>query len=103
MVFQFLTPQILSEIADTSITRALESASQRCGAELRISAEARASIRAAAVSDSNNGARGVVSAIETVLINPLSRAIFDRPPTAGQEVEIHAASRRGQNWELELR
>lgn len=103
VVFQFLTPQILSDIADTSITRALESASQRCGAELRISAEARASIRAAAVSDSNNGARGVVSAIETVLINPLSRAIFDRPPTAGQEVEIHAASRRGQNWELELR
>ena len=103
VVFQFLTPEILSNIADTSISRALDGASERCGAQLSIGPDARTRIRSAAMSDSNNGARGVVSAIETILINPLSRALFDRPPADGQGIEIVAAHQLGQNWELELR
>ncbi|MGA5541355.1 AAA family ATPase [Mycobacterium sp. NPDC051198] len=103
VVFQFLTPAILADIADSSITRALDGASDRCGATLTISDEARAAVRTSAVSDSNNGARGVVSAIETSLINPLSRALFHRAPAAGEHIEVAAAQQLGQNWELELR
>lgn len=103
VVFQFLTPEILSDIADTSIVRALEGASERCGITLSISDEARGCVRRAAMSDTDNGARGVVSAIETVLINPLSRELFHRRVVAGEQIEIASVQQAGQNWELELR
>lgn len=103
VVFQFLPPDVLVRIADTSISRALDGASDRCRSPITIADDARDAVRAAAMSDSNNGARGVVSAIETILINPLSRALFDRPQATGERIEIVAVRQVGQNWELDLR
>ncbi|WNG81153.1 AAA family ATPase [Mycobacterium sp. ITM-2016-00316] len=103
VVFQFLTPEVLADIADSAISRALAGASERGRALLSISDTALADVRSAATSDSNNGARGVVSAIETILINPLSRALFHRAPAVGERIEITEAHQVGQNWEIELR
>jgi ATP-dependent Clp protease ATP-binding subunit ClpB len=102
VVFDFLRPQVLDEIADGSISRALEVASERLGTRITMTDEARRTIRGAATSDSNNGGRGVVSAIETILINPLSRALFTTPPQVST-LEIVRAEKLGQNWQLELR
>lgn len=103
VVFHFLTSEILATIADTSISNALDGASERCGSSITITNDARGAVRTAAMSDSNNGARGVVSAIETILINPLSRALFDRAAIGGEDIEIVGARQLGQNWELDLR
>jgi ATP-dependent Clp protease ATP-binding subunit ClpA len=103
VIFDFLRPQILDEIADSSISRALEVASERLGAQITMADEARKVIREAATSDSNNGGRGVVSAIETILINPLSRALFAAPLRPSSSLEVAEARKLGQNWELELR
>ncbi|MCK0177623.1 AAA family ATPase [Mycolicibacterium sp. F2034L] len=102
VVFNFLLPDILAELADSSISRALATASDRYGAPITMSDEARATIRTAATADSNNGGRGVVSAIETVLINPLSRALFAMPESSSTPVRIAEARNLGQNWELML-
>ena len=81
---------------------ALTVASERVGTQITMADDARKVIREAATSDSNNGGRGVVSAIETILINPLSRALFSAPPPSAP-LEIAQAKKLGQNWELELR
>jgi ATP-dependent Clp protease ATP-binding subunit ClpB len=103
VVFDFLRPDSLDQIAESSISRALEVASTRVGTPIGMSAEAREVIRAAATADSTNGGRGVVSAIETILINPLSRALFLTPATQAVSLEITHAKKLGQNWELEVR
>lgn len=103
VVFNFLSPEALAQIAEGSISRALAVASERYGAAITMSAEARAAIRAAATADSNNGGRGVVSAIETILINPLSRALFAMPDREATPVDITRAHQLGQNWELKLK
>jgi hypothetical protein len=102
VVFNFLPPEILEQIADTSIARALDNASSRYGAAITITEDARAIIRGAATTDANNGGRGVVSAIETILINPLSRALFAHTDHNDQLVCINHAHKVGQNWELDL-
>jgi ATP-dependent Clp protease ATP-binding subunit ClpB len=103
VVFNFLPTSILEQIADSSITRTLSVASTRYGAPITISRHAREGIITAATADPSNGGRGVVSAIDTVLINPLSRALFDRVAEAVSPVVIEQAKQLGQNWELELR
>ncbi len=103
VVFNFLPPEVLVQIADGSVHRALSAASELYGAPITLSDSAREVIRAAATADANNGGRGVVSAVETILINPLSRALFAIPAGAASPVEIHGAHRVGQNWELDLR
>ena len=50
---------------------------------------------------SANGGRGVVSAIETILINPLSRELFTLQE-GRQPLQIIGATKNGQNWELEI-
>lgn len=102
VVFDFLRPDSLNQIADTSVSRALEAASHRIGAPISISAQAREEILAAATADSANGGRGVISAIETILVNPLSRALFSTTNTV-VPLEITHVKKLGQNWELELR
>ena len=102
VVFDFLRPDILDQIAHSSISRALQVASERIGVSITMSTEAGEVIRQAATADLNNGGRGVVSAIETILINPLSRALF-ATPAAAPSLEIAHAKKLGQNWELELR
>lgn len=101
VVFDFLRPDILNQIADGAISRTLTVASERVGVPITISTEAREKVLAAATADINNGGRGVVSAIETILINPLSRALF-AVQSPGAPLEINHAEKRGQNWELEL-
>lgn len=103
VVFDFLRPDTLDKIADGSISRALEAASKRVGAPIEMSPEAREVIRAAATADCANGGRGVASAIETILINPLSRALFAETGTGQVPLEITHAKKLGQNWELEVR
>ena len=103
VVFDFLRPEVLDEIADSSIQRALRAASQRMGVPITMTELARDTVRAAATADSGNGGRGVVSAIETILINPLSRSLFASSHGAADPIEITAAIKQGQNWELELR
>lgn len=102
VVFNFLPPEILLQIADSSISRALTNVSARYGAAIGMSDDARQALMTAATADSNNGGRGVVSAIETMLINPLSRALFAIPDADLHAVHIKGARKHGQNWELEL-
>lgn len=101
VVFDFLRPDILAQIADASIARALEVAAQRAGRAIELAPAARNAIRQAATADSANGGRGVVSAIETILINPLSRELFTLQD-GRQPLRIVGATKNGQNWELEI-
>ena len=101
VVFDFLRPDILAQIADASIARALEVAAQRAGRAIELAPAARDAIRQAATADSANGGRGVVSAIETILINPLSRTLFTLQE-GRQPLKIIGAMKNGQNWELEI-
>lgn len=101
VVFDFLRPDILAQIADASIARALEVAAQRAGRAIELAPAARNAIRQAATADSANGGRGVVSAIKTILINPLSRELFTLQD-GRQPLRIVGATKNGQNWELEI-
>jgi ATP-dependent Clp protease ATP-binding subunit ClpB len=101
VVFDFLRPDILAQLADASITRALDVAAERAGRPIELAAAAHDTVVHAATADTANGGRGVVSAIETILINPLSRTLFTLE-AGTNPLRIVSATKQGQNWELEI-
>lgn len=103
VVFDFLRPPVPDQIAQAAVDRVLDVASTRFDAEISMSPSARSQVIVEVTRDVKNGGRGIVSAIETVLVNPLARSLFDRADIAGSRRTIVNVVPAGQNWELELR
>jgi energy-coupling factor transporter ATP-binding protein EcfA2 len=102
VVFDFLREEVAGQIAERAIERVVETVRRQYGASLEFTEEARAELVDHATYDLSNGGRGIVSAIEKYLVNPLARALFADPPAPGATVLVTGLQRVGQNWRLEL-
>ncbi|MDG4818901.1 AAA family ATPase [Micromonospora sp. WMMD956] len=100
VVFDFLRPEVAVEIADRAIGRVAEAVHRTYGATLEFSDDARDELRKEATFDLSNGGRGIVAAIESILVNPLAREVFANPPAPGQTLRVAAIAEDGQNREL---
>ena len=102
VVFDFLREDVASMIANRAIDRVIETVARRHDVDVEFSADARAELCDLATVDLSNGGRGIVSAIEKYLVNPLARELFVRPPEPGGTLLVNGLERVGQNWRLVL-
>lgn len=70
--------------------------------ELSLSDEAKKQIMTRICSDLSMGGRGVGNTIEEVLINPLSRSLFEHSVKSGSKINVLNISETPEGWELKI-
>jgi energy-coupling factor transporter ATP-binding protein EcfA2 len=81
IVFDFIRPDVAQRIFEQMTQRALQGALD-AGYQITLSDEARKELKRLCIADLSNGGRGIRNKLETHLINPLARALFELPPGA---------------------
>ncbi|MDT0158198.1 AAA family ATPase [Microbacterium sp. ARD32] len=79
IVFDYLTDDIAAEITEGYMDNVERRIARTSGIGLHLSDEAREHVRTIVLADLSKGARGIGSALETALVNPLARALFAVP------------------------
>jgi ATP-dependent Clp protease ATP-binding subunit ClpA len=78
VVFNFITPGVAEQIFDGMLANIKHRLLDELKLTLQLSAEARKLLLARCTADLSNGGRGIGNELESALINPLSRALFDQ-------------------------
>ena len=86
VVYDFIRPAVGDEIFAAALDAELTHVAER-GFSVSFSAQARAELRRICTSDLSAGGRGIRSKIETYLLNPLARLLFDTGGTGHFAVE----------------
>lgn len=101
IVFDFIRENVASEIFDKIIDNILARLLDQNGIKLILPQKIRSEICRVCVSDLANGGRGIGNRIETVFLNPLSRALFDmlidRSAEGGGVTELSVGSFSEEN------
>ena len=92
LVFDFVRRNIADEIFDLMVDDILRDVVPSEGATVAISPEAREILRGLCLADLSNGGRGIRNKVETHLINPLARALFDLDLQPGAAIRIASAT-----------
>ncbi|MEV6414978.1 AAA family ATPase [Kribbella sp. NPDC051718] len=79
VVFDYIDPDTARQLAARFIDNVLARAAEQNGLVLTLGDAVREHITALAVADLSKGGRGIGRAVESALVNPLSRALFDLP------------------------
>jgi ATP-dependent Clp protease ATP-binding subunit ClpA len=103
VVFNYISPEVGKRILAMQLGNVARRIEQEYKARLEISATAIGQVEELALADLDLGGRGIGSIVESVLVNPLARAIFSEPPAAGDLVIVEELRHVGTNWELVLR
>ncbi|MCP9488009.1 MAG: AAA family ATPase [Gaiellaceae bacterium MAG52_C11] len=102
VVFDFITKDHGEKIFDVllgNIERRVEREHKR---ELTLEGPARATLLDIALEDLDNGGRGIGSALENALTNPLARSLFAQEPRPGAPLRVREIRRAGRRYDLEL-
>lgn len=92
LVFDFVRRDTANEIFDLMVDGILRDVVPSEGAAVAISTEARDALRELCLADLSNGGRGIRNKVETHLINPLARALFDLDLPPGVAIKIAAVT-----------
>ena len=82
IVFDFIRPEIAARIFDQMVDATLHNVGE-AGYAVTIMPEVRDALRAVCLADLSNGGRGIRNQLESHLINPLARALFEEEATCG--------------------
>ena len=77
VVFDFIRPEVAKQILDAQITKITKNLAAEKGIELIITDKAKSVLVAKALDNLGNGGRGIGNIVESLLINPLARYMFD--------------------------
>ena len=77
VVFDFIRPDVAKQILDAQVGRIVNSMATEKGIELLMSEKAESVLVAKALDNLGNGGRGIGNIVESLLINPLARFLFD--------------------------
>lgn len=80
VVFDYLRPAAVREIFEALVARILDTISTDHGVQVTLSDQALARLREICIQDHLEGGRGIANRIETHLLNPLARKMFDIGP-----------------------
>ena len=83
VVFGFITPDVAAQIFDGMLQNVATRVRNEHKVELHLPDEVRTRLRDACIRDLANGGRGIGNRLESMFVNPLSRALF-RFPLAGR-------------------
>lgn len=77
VVFDFIRPEVAKLILDAQVNKIIKNLLTEKGIELKLSEKALEILLAKAVDNLGNGGRGIGNIVESLLINPLARYMFD--------------------------
>jgi DNA polymerase III delta prime subunit len=90
VVFDFIRPEVAETILDAQVNKIINNLSGEKRIELALSAAARAALLEKSLGNLSNGARGIGNIVESLLINPLSRYLFDNQIKGDERITIKA-------------
>ena len=90
VVFDFIRQEAAQAILSSQVNKIVRRMEEQKQIRITVTDEAYAQLHAAATRDLSNGGRGIGNQVESLLINPLSRWLFDNGITASANVVIDA-------------
>jgi len=88
VVFNFITPDVAESILNGMLTNVARRLFEQFKLRLSISATVKAELITRCLSDLSNGGRGIGNALESCLINPLARALFEQDLEGKQKLLV---------------
>lgn len=88
VVFDFIRQEAGQAILRAQVDKIIRRMEEQKGIRITVTDEAYAQLQSAALSDLSNGGRGVGNQVEALLINPLSRWLFDHEVLSSAQVTI---------------
>ena len=101
VVFDFIRPEVAEQILRAQIQKIAASLAAEKRIELIISEAAAAVLLDQSLGNLSNGGRGIGNIVESMLINPLSRYLFDEQITSDARIEIRNIEVTEKGAELE--
>ena len=103
VVFDFIRREAGEEILRSQVERVLRRLAEERDLRVEIAPAAYDALRDAALADLSNGGRGIGNQVESLLINPLARWLFDQAVTGGAQVLVEACLTQANPPELRSR
>lgn len=103
VVFDFIRREAGEEILRSQVDRVLQRLAEERNLRVEIAPAAYDALRDAALADLSNGGRGIGNQVESLLINPLARWLFDQAVTGGAQVLVEACLTQANPPELRCR
>lgn len=103
VVFNFIAPDAASEIFDGQLAAVINQVERTTGVPIRLDDDVERKIRSIATADLCYGGRGIGMVLETVLVNPLSRALFERTDRSLDAQTVVSINDEDGFWALTLR
>ena len=88
VVFDFIRQEAGQAILKAQVDKIIRRLQEQKNIRVNVTAEAYAELSAAALADLSNGGRGVGNQVEALLINPLSRWLFDNAVSENADVTV---------------
>ncbi|WNG28460.1 ATP-dependent Clp protease ATP-binding subunit [Cystobacter fuscus] len=88
LVFDFIRPDIAEQILNGMVEATLSDIASGQGITITLDGPSRQRLRELCFADLTNGGRGIRNKVETNLLNPLARALFDADAGPGGRFEI---------------
>ena len=101
VVFDFIRDEVAETILDAQVNKIVRNLSSEKRIELIISDDARATLLKMALGNLSNGARGIGNIVESLLINPLSRYLFDNAIKGNEKIMINSIDAENLPFSLE--
>ena len=101
VIFDFIRPQVAELILNSQIKKIISRVSEEKKISIEISDKAREHLLEAAKGHLENGGRGIGNVVESHLINPLSRALFDLNVAENGTLKVVDIRDNGSIYELE--
>ncbi|GAB3430843.1 AAA family ATPase [Actinophytocola sediminis] len=102
VVFDFISREAAEQIFAGQLANILRNVVREQDITVELAPAARDQLCGWCTADLSNGGRGIGTALESLLINPLSRELFDRDLTNGATVRIATIERLGPDIRLDL-
>ena len=101
-VFDFIRKDTAEMIFDKMLGNIAYRLKDSHNIELELSENARKQILSQITADLSMGGRGIGNTIEEVLINPLSRSLFENSINSGSKINVTNISEAANGWELNV-
>ena len=102
VVFNFIEDPIADQIFEKGLANVTASARAACGIELVFAPEVQEMLRARCRTRLDEGGRGILNQMDPYLVEPLSRALFERGTTAGERITVTALVEDADGRRVEL-
>ncbi|WET76208.1 AAA family ATPase [Amycolatopsis sp. QT-25] len=88
VIFDYISPEVALQIFELQLRNVVAKVHAELGVRLELSATPHAQLARLCTSDLENGGRGVGNLLESNLVNPLARKLFDQNAGQGDLVEV---------------